>query len=387
MTAPLAPSTSTAPTDLAPGPVRDRAYWTAVIHNVAKIGPDDPRYSASRIVRDQAVQGLQDLADSASDAETKKIAPGKAGTAAVLFGHGASLGLAGDPQYIALARQEHPWTAFGGDVAGTAALARLVSPVVAGLSPVTQGIVLGGGLGAARGAIEPIPGMSRGESAAISGAGGAVTGALIGKFVSKLVPTVRTIAANIARIAGRAASPADVEAMTEAAVRAQLSKMKVRPDIIEQAVANWKANGTLSVRATPEPIAVRPGESVTPTPPPVSQEPILPKLRAQADPMETTPAYVRAGNPRGLPDIGGGKTLPYYPRGGVVEQSFGAPPATSPAVPGPVSAQGQLPIFAEYLKGATPADLASRLRTLRDMGVPLPQNAEAQLLALLFGAH
>jgi len=356
--------------------VRDRAYWTQVIHNAARVSPDDPRYAASRVAAQQAIQGLRDWADAAADKDTKALAPSIPATAAVAFGHGASLGLAGDPAYLQLARETNPKTALAGDIAGTGALAGIAAPLVAGLSPAVGGAVLGGTLGGARGAIEPIPGLSRTESAALSGVGGAVTGAVLGKFVAKLTPAIRTVVANAQRLIGTGIAPADAEALTEAAVRSRLAQYNLAPDVLERAVQSWKANGELSVRAsgTPtatsaSPIAVRPGETLTP---------ILPQLRAAADPLDQ-PAYMRTGNPRGLP-TGTGRTLPYYPRGGAAEQAMPPRPATSP----PASLAGnQQAVFADFLRGATPQDLGTRLATLRSLGVPLPATAEPDLLAVL----
>lgn len=60
--------------------------------------------------------------------------------------------------------------------------------------------------------------------------------------------------------------------------------------------------------------------------PAVSQEPLLPALRAAADPRETVPAFVRNAPP-GSPGEG---LLPYYPRGGAAEQAQPAFPTVSP---------------------------------------------------------
>jgi len=242
----------------------DRAYWTNVIHSAALVPPGDPRYAASRIVAGQALLGLQDLADSAGKKDIKDISPGVVGTALVNFGHGASLGLAGDKTYLDLARQANPWTAGISDVAGTAALAGTLGPLVEGLSPVAQGITLGGGLGAARGGIEPLPGMTRLQSALLMGTGGALTGAVLGKFTQKFVPTVRTIVGNITKMFGSAATPEEIAVASENAIRLSLRRLKVSPEAIDASVASWKANGEIP-SPPPKPIAVRPGETITPT--------------------------------------------------------------------------------------------------------------------------
>src|SRR6185436_12830019 len=87
--------------------------------------------------------------------------------------------LANDPQgyqqYRSMANEANPKTALGADIAGGAALSTVLTgtPLLAGLSVPTQMALTGGAVGATRGAVEPIAGMSRAESAAIMGGGGA----------------------------------------------------------------------------------------------------------------------------------------------------------------------------------------------------------------------
>src|SRR5207237_3758328 len=150
----VTPSASTAP---AYG-VQD---WVRILHNAASTPQDHPRYGEARQVAQLALQNIDELQGQASETERKALAPGQVGTALVSFGHGASLGLAGDPDYLAQARAANPWTAGIADVAGTAALGGLAAPVVAGLSPVAGAAGLGGGLAARRGGSEAIPGVSR----------------------------------------------------------------------------------------------------------------------------------------------------------------------------------------------------------------------------------
>lgn len=264
----MTPSASTAPVDTG----RDRAYWTTVLHNAAQVPVTHPRYQEARSVIQLSLDNLQAKADSAADADIKAISPGPLGTAAVAFGHGASLGLAGDPTYLQLARQANPKTAFTADVAGTAALGGVASPLVAGLSPAAGGAVLGGALGAGRGAIEPIPGLTRAESALVGGTTGAVTGAAAGKIASKLVPIARTVSRNIVQLFGGSATQAQVEGVSEAAVRAELKRLGVRPEILERTVQAWKTGGG----ATGAPQAAPP--IPMPAPPGVSLEPVPPKL-------------------------------------------------------------------------------------------------------------
>lgn len=288
------PSLSTAPTTAQP---HDREYWTRVIHSAALIEPNDPRYDASRVVVGQALLGLQELSDSAAAKDRRDISPGKIGTALVNFGHGASLGLAGDRTYLQLAREANPKTAFVSDLAGTVALGAAASPLVAGLTPAKAGIALGGALGGGRGIVEgatnPLPGMSPLESSLLVGGIGAITGGATGglagkfggagasmaktiwgnitaKFTTSFTPTVRSIWNAVTQTLGRKASEQEVANATEAAIRAQLGKLKVNPEAIEQMITTYKGNGTLTTRGPlppPEtPIAVRPGETLT-TPP------------------------------------------------------------------------------------------------------------------------
>lgn len=373
MTAPIQPSASTAP-------VRDRAYWTNVLHNAAKVPVEHPQYNDARAVIGMALDQMQTAADSAYDKNIRDISPGPIGTAAVSFGHGASLGLAGDQTYLKLARAAHPKTAFLSDVAGTATLGAALSPLVAGLTPVTQGVVLGGGLSAARGAIEPIAGLSRAESAALMGVGGAVTGAVLGKFVAKLGPVIGTIVKNAKALAGFGVAPADVAGITESAIRSQLEKLKVAPDIIERAVQSWKATGKLTVRGMtplepPAPPIQRPGETIEQIAPFAVSGP-----RAMP-PVPTQPTLLE------MQGFGTGKTVPYYPRGGAGEQAIPPGPATASPMPAPQGnlAQKQTAILAEFLQGATPQDLPQRLVTLRALGISLPPNAEQELMTYLLG--
>jgi len=409
--------------------VRDRAYWTRVIHNAAQVSPDDPRYPASRLVAQQAIQSLRDWRDTKAEQDVQALTPGRVGTAITSFGQGASAGLApyfatdgsatqqsfptsrGAPpvagmggtgygiappapsqnalDYLQRGREAHPGTALVSDLVGTAALGGVASPLVAGLGPATGGTVLSGALGATRGAAEPIPGLTRAETAAISGTVGAVTGAVLGKVVAKLTPVIRTVITNAKRLLGPGIAPADAEAITEAAVRSKLAQYNLAPHVLERAIQSWKQSGELSVRA---PVAVRPGETLTPT------------ARAAPDPL-ASPAFTRGARPMSVEDVqsragilsragqaerdaikaqmaqlGKGQTQPYYPRGGSVEQALTPRPTSSPtaALPG-----NQQQVFANFLQGATPEDLGARVSTLRALGVPLPPTAEADLLAVL----
>lgn len=409
--------------------VRDRAYWTRVIHNAAQVSPDDPRYPASRAVAQQALQNLRGGADAAAEKDIQDISPGVLGTSAVKFGHGASAGLApylategaataqsfptarGGPPvagfggtgyqiappapsqenllYQQLAAQANPKAALISDVIGSGALATVASPLVAGTSPAAGGALLGGSLAGIRGAIEPIPGLTRGESAALSGTIGTVTGAVLGKFVGKLTPLIRTVVSNVKRLIGPGVAQADADAITEAAVRSKLAQYNLAPDVLERAIQSWKNSGELSVRA---PTAVRPGETLTPTARPAPDPLAAPAFTRGAQPMTIEQVQSRAGilsrvgqvereaiNAR-MAQRGTGQTLPYYPRGGAAEQALAPAPSSSPPMP---LAGNQQQVFANFLQGATPQDLGARIATMRALGVPLPPTAERDLLAAL----
>jgi hypothetical protein len=98
---------------------------------------------------------------------------------------------------------------------------------------------------------------------------------------------------------------------------------------MEVAGQGMRGKPTATAPSSPEPAPISPGAPGSglqaQEAPAVSQEPILPKLRAAADPMETVPAFVRS-NVAGAPTEG---LLPYYPRGGRVEQAVAPKPALS----------------------------------------------------------
>src|SRR5437868_676639 len=93
----VTPSASTAPTY----GVQD---WVRILHNAASTPQDHPRYGEARQVAQLALQNIDQLQGQASAADPEAQPPGQIGTALVSFGHGASLGLAGDPNYLAWGR-------------------------------------------------------------------------------------------------------------------------------------------------------------------------------------------------------------------------------------------------------------------------------------------
>jgi hypothetical protein len=119
---------------------------------------------------------------------------------------------------------------------------------------------------------------------------------------------------------------------------------------------------------------LRPGETV---------EQIAPKGFAVegtrvTPPAPSTPSFWEQIHGTPVRDLGKGRTLPYYPRGGAVEQSIAPTPVTSP----PQFAPNQNAAFIEFLKGATPAEVPARVGTLKALGV-IGDSEEAQLLQML----
>jgi hypothetical protein len=104
-------------------------------------------------------------------------------------------------------------------------------------------------------------------------------------------------------------------------------------------------------------------------PPVMNSMPILPQLRAQADPMEAVPAFVRNARPVEVPPSG---LLPYYPRGGATEQILNPAPAISPMAGNPQLPMDQLKLLlglpADQFEAAAamfPEEIVQQVRTLR----------------------
>lgn len=304
-------------------------------------------------------------------------------TAQRLFGAagGRPLGPAFDPQQYAQTRDlgrelqsqafaEHPAISIGGQAVGSYInpLNYLLGPATKGMGAVRQGIATGATLGAAQGAGEGTSGIDRLAQALQLAAGGAVIGGA-GGVANKLWRALFR----------KAPSPK----ISEAAVRAQLAKLGFKPDEAEQAVGLWRQGGILPTPKPTPPPTLRPGETIVQTSPKgfevtgTRATPTAPTTPTLAE-MQGFPTNAPT---KPMPDIGRGQTLPYYPRGGKVEQSFGAQPVTSGG-PSPLIPQ-QLALLKQFLQGATPADLPGRLDVIRAIGIPLPPDAEAQLLQVL----
>lgn len=340
----MTPSTTTVTPPTAP--VRDRAYWTRVIHNAAKVDPSHPRYGEARQVVQLALDNLDALHQGKNAAETPPVpVPGKIGGGLMNAFEGLTLG-AGDEALGGLAGlgtlltgggidqaahrvqqtqegfrdqrgtffDQHPAIAIGSDIAGTAInpLNKVVGPLTSVLGPVAGGAAIGTVLGGARGFGEGTGGFTeRLPSAATGAAIGLITGTVLGKAVKIVGPTVGKLVTAARRALGAGAPEAEVTNAVETTIRARLTKLQVPPEDIERAIESWKTTGELSVRRLAEthppplpPPTVRPGETIQPI-----------------EPMDALPAYARAGNPRGLPigptprGVGGHSYTGTYPAG------------------------------------------------------------------------
>lgn len=267
---------------------------------------------------------------------------------------------------------EHPAMTIASGAVGAYAnpLNYLLGPATQAMGPVVRGMTTGATLGAAQGAGEGTSGVDRLAQAVQDMAIGATIGGATG-VASKLWRAIFQSA------------PAKI---TEATVRAQLAKLKFTPEQSDQAVAIWRQGGLLPggppkrlpvPAVPPPPPTVRPGETIQPTP---NLEKATFLRRGGTVRQDMSPI---SGNRSMSFDPGKGQTLPWYPRGGQVEQ--GVAPLPTMSVPTP-KAPDQMALFVEYLKQATtPQDALARLGTLRDLGIPTPGDP-AQVLSLLFGA-
>lgn len=405
---------------LVSAPPRDRAYWTRVIHNAAKVPVDDPRYGEARQVIQMALEGMADLATTASEADPENKPPNKWLGRAVAFGQGASLGAASTPEFrtallanpltawtqlfasspaehqdfLAQARANDPIGTGLADVAGMAATGGIATPgaapILAGVSPMAGTAVMGAALGGTRGAIEPIPGMSRAMSAIVMGTTAGIGGAVVGKIVGKLLPFATRVAGNVSRLFGRTAATGaskEVQGLSEAAVRAELQKLNVRPELIERTVEAWRTGKVptrpiLAPTVPQEPVAVRPGETLTPIAPKGFE---VTGTRA-TPPVPTTPTILemqQGMTGADLTQLGQGQTLPYYARGGQMADAL-VPGRTGAQAAGAATQQGiqlqQLQYLAKLPEaqfeaaaqsGIFPQPIMEMVRAVRvQMGIP-----------------
>jgi hypothetical protein len=301
------------------------AQWRVILknaHTALALDPTNERARSALKAAVAAVTAENQVTKAQEATAAQQPEPGTAGSAIVGAGEGATLGLASklgnllpgpsNTAYLSAARSAHPIAAFGGDLAGSAALATLLAktPALAGVSPAAQGIIGGGLLGAGRGAVEA-PSGERMAGGLIGGIVGAGTGYVAGKVVGKIAPVVSKIVKNLR------AAPAALGAAAEGT-----------PE--EIAVAAKLGIPVASVRGRLGPTAVQ-----------ASRAPLLERMPG------TTRGFTAMGGPtppvptaptltemqQGLTAQGMARqegVLPYYPRGGSAEQALAPRPVASP---------------------------------------------------------
>lgn len=250
--------------------------WTSVLHNAAKVPKTSQRYGEAQQVIQDALANIATLNSTANAADVQQagqLAPGALGSAlagVVGFGRGASLGLVKPPSVEGVGDvigQAHPTATKVGDAAGTLATGIAASPLVAGLSPAMGGALLSGGMGAARGALDPMLTGDRGIDAALGGLTGIVGGAVIGKVIGKLAPAVTTVGRNIIHLLGRRAAQAgakvggdELVATAETTLRNYLGSQNVPAEQIEAAVVRsrplWQKQVAVPLAASTKPVPV-----------------------------------------------------------------------------------------------------------------------------------
>lgn len=257
-------SASTQVTDTTAAPPRPLAAYKmprllGTIQNAASVQAADPRYEEARHVYQDAMDELQLRYQSASDQERADAAPGKLASAVVGFGHGASLGIAGDPEYIAMARDAHPGFAMGGDVLGAAATTAVLgaNPLFAGLTKAQAGLMAGTATGATRGAVTPEFSGNRAIDATIGGVASLVGGWAVGKALDKAAPVFGTILNNFRNLFGK--SPR----VATSALKDALIKAGVAPEDVDRIVM---AEAARSIEAATPPPPVTPPKTAGSTP-------------------------------------------------------------------------------------------------------------------------
>lgn len=407
--------------------------WIRYLHMVRAIPKEHPDYPQAQEAMRFALQRIRTLNVAASSAEQGEAEKGPPISAlgAVTKGlvHGASLGL-GEPiagllkaivpggmgfregaqQYregLENIGTQHPLATVGGDVAGmamtgaipvgravqggtaTAAaipagragiLSRFLTG--AGQTDILPGLSLGAIQGFSAGGADPGDLGARARGAAVGGALGAgIAGAAGGLGALRVPRWLNAVKREIRKVLPKSTPPEVVDGVTEATIRQQLVKQGFDAPTQDRILATWRAGKVVVPPPTPPP-TLRPGETVKPIgpqgvaiegpAPPMSQGPFPPSLPE----MQGFPTGARP-----IPDIGQGKTLPYYPRGGKVEQAFGAAPAGGASRP---INPAELGPYIEFLRAKGSQGLPGQAQTLRELGVPIPPGADAELVRLLF---
>jgi hypothetical protein len=409
-------------------PPKTLSDWIDYLHNAVATPKDSPDYEASREAAHFAVQRIHNLgvAANATDPENKAIQPAAVQAIGVGLLHSFGLG-SGEPiaglvsairgkgfregaqQYregLENVQGAHPNAEIVGEGAGLVGSSLLpVERAVEGGRALAQAIRVGRANALQRFATgvlhtDVLPGAALGGIAGFSGGGedpgdvgarvkaagagaavGAGASALLGGLGALRVPRwVTGVGPRVKAALGKGASPAEVANVAESAIRARLTKEGFSPENIEQLVATWKRGGNPApIPRVETPVTTRPGETITQIAPRGYE---VTGMRA-TPPAPTTPTVTEiltGERQTGMPDIGRGKTMPYYPRGGKVEQAFAPSPVASRA---PSAVPGQAQLFADWLRAASDAAEAhDRIGTLQALGVVSPTDVPA-LLQLL----
>lgn len=298
------------------------------------------------------------------------------------------------------ARSADPLNAIVGNTVGTFAnpLSRILGPMTKGVSPGMTGAAYGSVLGGTQAFGEGEGGLAnRAKAGGVGAAAGAMLGLVGGYLVGKATRGGRDLRQmwrnlrgdfakteqSVVRTLGKSTPPETVQQVQEAAHRAYLQKQGFSPQVIDRLMETWRGGGLPKnppPPAPPAPSVTRPGETISQVAPKGFE---VTGVRPTPEPPSTpTILEIQTGQqlyPRSMPDIGTGKTLPYYPRGGKVEQAFGPPPMSSPRVP---TQAGSFEHIINALRNTPANELPDALSALRALNVPLGGTDE-QLIALL----
>lgn len=401
------------------------AHWHNVIQNAGAVPKSSSEYADARAVVRLAADQIKALNNAANDAEKAPSPQGPRVLDAALAGaaQGATSGLADEylgamnafmdrsrpvnratvdssinaqRQQFSDARLAHPIAAMAGNVGGALEnpLNYLLGPLTKGLGLAAKGGVYGGALGAAQGLGEGDNTGERVFGGVAGGVIGAAGGAGLGWLAGKVGPPTKIMWTNlrgafakterqVVSALGKGTTPETVQQVQEAAHRAYLTKNGFPPETIDRLMETWRAGGKLPTQPPAQPtvevpVTARPGETISQIAPQGFE---VTGTRA-TPPAPTTPSFHEAMYGTPVRDLGKGNVLPYYPRGGAVEQSMAPFPASSPSGQNAVM-EKQLPMMLEWLKASPAGEESLRIETLRALGVPLGPQAETDLLTFL----
>lgn len=392
----MASSASTSPTKLTDADLyehfRDRGltHQQAVLHVERRRGTQTPTPSPS----EPSASGAALLA--AGQTATSGFADELIGQLYAAHGWGNADSVTNDVrQQTSGAMAAHPVAGVVGSIGGGVVnpLNYLLGPLTKGLSAAATGATYGAVQGSALGAgMGETPG-ERQAGAVMGGITGGAFGLGGGWLVGKIGRPAQTMWKNlrgafthteqkVVQTLGKDVAPETVQQVQEAAHRAFLEKQGFPQGSIDQLMDQWRAGGLPKTPPAPPqapaPPVLRPGESVTQIAPNGYE---VHGTRA-TPPAPTEPPFWEQVRGPDVRDLGKGKTLPYYPRGGRVEQSMAPYPTTSPQAASPLAAN-QTAAFVEYLKaGMGAGDVPARVGTLKALGV-IGDSDEAALLQML----